>query len=95
MCDLGMGILQLLLPMLLQRPVTQLLVLTDDSDNAGQVVEDGRGRTWRRFLDLIKDGIILVRVGLSSSLSRLCSCCKLGNLEVMMRAVMLPEEEVR
>ncbi len=89
MCDLGMGILQLLLLMLLQRPLMLLLALTDDSDNAGQGFEDGAGRTWRRFLDLIKDGIILVRVSFCSSLSRLLSC---SNLEIMTGAFMLPEE---
>lgn len=58
-----MGILLLLLfrLLLLQwlqvRPL--LLLVLADADNAGQGV-NGAGTTWRRFFDLINDGIIMV-----------------------------------
>jgi len=56
---MGILLLLLLLFMLRMRLLLLLLFMLND-DNAGQG-EDGAGRTfWRRFLDLIKDGIILV-----------------------------------
>jgi len=58
---MGILLLLLLLFMLRMRLLLLLLFMPND-DNAGQG-EDGAGRTfWRRFLDLIKDGIILVFV---------------------------------
>ena len=57
---MGILLLLLLLFMLRMRLLLLLLFMPND-DNAGQGVKDGAGRTlWRRFLDLIKDGIILV-----------------------------------
>ena len=35
-----------------------LLLVLADANNAGQ--GNGAGRTWRRFFDLINDGIIMV-----------------------------------